>query len=99
MISAAIEGGTRVPTLKRRSGVQASRFFGAPPSLPQHFVARRIRLRRHRAFDPAAELNIPIMLNAGLAGLLGIVFGLVKLGLSLPFGSSFLLVGRRPIAA
>jgi SAM-dependent methyltransferase len=57
------------------------------------------RLRRRRAFDPTAELRIPPVANAVLARLLDIERGLIKLGLTLPAGSSLLLVARRPLEA
>ena len=55
--------------------------------------------RRTGAFDPAAELNIHPRVNTGLAWLVSLEALLVKLGGSLPFGSSLVIVGRRPIAA
>jgi ubiquinone/menaquinone biosynthesis C-methylase UbiE len=81
----------------RRAGFEVLRctsFFAA--TLP---VLAASRLRRRRPFDPAAELKIPVILNAALAGVLDIERAIVTLGLPLPVGSSLLLVGRRPAAA
>lgn len=53
------------------------------------------RFRRRRAFDPAAELQIPIALNTVLGAVLGVEGALVRWGASLPFGSSLMLIARR----
>jgi len=58
-------------------------------------AASRFR-RRGQAFDPAAELRIPRALNAAAAALLQPEWLMVRAGLSLPFGSSLLVVARRP---
>jgi SAM-dependent methyltransferase len=58
----------------------------------------RLRRRRARAFDPAAELQIPTAVNYTLGALLALEGLLVKAGASLPFGSSLVLIARRPIA-
>ena len=61
------------------------------------FVAASRWARRHTAtFDPAAELRIPRAANAVLHALLECERGLIKAGVSLPAGSSLLLVARRP---
>lgn len=61
-------------------------------------VASRF-FRRPQAFDPAAELTVPTMVNVGLAMLVGCERLLIRMGGSLPFGSSLVVVGRRPITA
>lgn len=61
-------------------------------------VASRL-VARPSAFDPAAELKVPAVLNTGLAALVGLERLLVRMGGTIPFGSSLVVVGRRPIAA
>jgi SAM-dependent methyltransferase len=57
------------------------------------------RFFRHRSpFDPAAELKVPAVLNSGLAALVALERLLIRIGGTLPFGSSLVVVGRRPIA-
>ncbi len=60
-------------------------------------IASRL-VRRPAAFDPAAELKVPTLLNIGLARLVALERLLVWMGGSVPFGSSLVVVGRRPIA-
>ena len=54
---------------------------------------------RSERFDPAAELRLPTMVNTGLATLVSLERLLIRMGGSVPFGSSLVVVGRRPIAA
>jgi SAM-dependent methyltransferase len=54
------------------------------------------RLRARRKFDPAAELRIPSALNGTLVAVSWLEGLLIKAGTSLPFGSSLMLVARRP---
>ena len=58
-------------------------------------AASRLRRRRGRVFDPSAELQIPTAVNGILRALLGFEGRLIKLGASLPFGSSLILIARR----
>lgn len=60
-------------------------------------VASRWRTRAG-AFDPAAELRIPPLINAVLNALLQCEWWLIKVGIPLPIGGSLLLVARRPLA-
>jgi SAM-dependent methyltransferase len=60
-------------------------------------VASRL-LSRRGAFDPAAELRLPRVLNACLNVLQECESWLIEIGLSLPVGSSLLMVARRPPA-
>jgi hypothetical protein len=54
--------------------------------------------RRHRGakFDPAAELRIPAAVNRALGAMISVEAQLISAGLSLPFGSSLMLIARRP---
>lgn len=61
-------------------------------------VASRF-FRRTKAFDPAAELTVPTVVNIGLALLVACERLLIRMGGSVPFGSSLVVVGRRPITA
>jgi len=56
-------------------------------------------LRRAKAFDPAAELTVPRVLNTGLARLVALERLLVRMGGSVPFGSSLAVAARRPLVA
>jgi SAM-dependent methyltransferase len=49
-----------------------------------------------QAFDPAAELRIPRVLNAAAGALLQPEWLLIKAGASLPIGGSLMVVARRP---
>ncbi len=53
--------------------------------------------RRRRVFDPAAELHVPAAINSALGALLALERRLIKAGASLPFGSSLMLIARRPV--
>jgi SAM-dependent methyltransferase len=64
-------------------------------TVPFALVARR-RPRRAEDFDPSAELRLSALTNAVLRGLLAPEWMALKRGLSLPIGSSLLLVARRP---
>ena len=55
--------------------------------------------RRGERYDPAAELRLPTVVNTGLATLVSLERLLIRMGGSVPFGSSLTVVGRRPIAA
>ena len=55
--------------------------------------------RRGDTFDPASELSVPPVVNTALAFLVSIERLLIRIGASFPFGSSLVVVGRRPIAA
>jgi hypothetical protein len=62
-------------------------------------AASRLRRCRGRAFDPSAELQIPTVVNSILRALLGLEGLIIKLGASLPFGSSLIVIARRPTAS
>jgi SAM-dependent methyltransferase len=66
-------------------------------TLPLVFLSRLFQ--RAERFDPAAELTVPPVVNTGLAFLVSLERLLIRIGASLPFGSSLVVVGRRPIAA
>lgn len=58
-----------------------------------------LRLRRQRLddhFDPTAELKIGALPNAVLGKMLGVDIATIRMGASLPVGSSLLAVARRP---
>jgi SAM-dependent methyltransferase len=56
------------------------------------------RLRRRRAFDPAEELRIVPGVNGMLGSLLRLEGFLIQSGVSLPFGSSLMVIAQRPLA-
>jgi len=55
--------------------------------------------RRNEAFDPAAELRIPAPVNTALSLVVSLERMLLRMGASLPIGSSLVAVGYRPIPA
>lgn len=61
-------------------------------------VLARLRRRRARDFDPAAELRVPRAISATLGGLVAIERLLIRAGVSLPVGSSLLVIARRPLS-
>jgi len=54
------------------------------------------RRRRGAEFDPAAELRIPAAVSRALGAMISVEARLISAGLSLPFGSSLMLIARRP---
>lgn len=64
--------------------------------LPLLLVLRLRRQRLDEGFDPTAELKIGALPNAVLGGMLGVDIAAVRMGASLPAGSSLLAVARRP---
>jgi SAM-dependent methyltransferase len=61
-------------------------------------MASRLARRKPRGsdFDPLAEFDISPRLNAVLEGVLACERGLIRAGVSLPFGGSRLVVARKP---
>jgi SAM-dependent methyltransferase len=57
----------------------------------------RLRRGRGRVCDPTAELQIPAAINGTLGALVALEGLLIKAGASLPFGSSLMLIARRPM--
>jgi SAM-dependent methyltransferase len=74
--------------------LRCTSFFSSTMPL---MVVSRLR-RRGDAFDAAAELRIPRALNAVAAALLQPEWLLVRAGVSLPIGSSLVVVARRPLS-
>ena len=75
--------------------VRGTSLFAA--TLPLLLLSRFFR--RGDTFDPASELSVPPVVNTALAFLVSIERLLIRIGASFPFGSSLVVVGRRPIAA
>jgi len=78
----------------QRSGfrlVRATSFVSA--LLPLFWLSRARQDRR--AFDPNSEFNISETLNAGLETVLDVERWLIARGVSLPFGTSLLVVAKR----
>jgi SAM-dependent methyltransferase len=73
--------------------LRCTSFFSSTVPL---IVISRFR-RRGQAFDAAAELRIPRPLNAVAAALLQPEWLLIRAGVSLPIGSSLVVVARRPL--
>jgi SAM-dependent methyltransferase len=74
--------------------LRCSSFFST--TLP--FLAMARRRSQSKAYDPVAELRLSRPLNALFHALLGPEWILLKAGVSLPAGSSLLLIARRPAA-
>ncbi len=64
--------------------------------LPLLLVLRMRRQRLDDGFDPTAELKIGAVPNALLGRALGVDIATIRMGASLPVGSSLLAVARRP---
>jgi SAM-dependent methyltransferase len=76
--------------------LRSTSFFTA--TLPFAVVARRRSACGGRRFDPSAELRISRTISTALTLLLMPEWWLVRAGLSMPAGSSLLLVAKRPLA-
>jgi SAM-dependent methyltransferase len=74
--------------------LRCTSFFSS--TLP--LVALRRFRPRGQAFDPAAELRIPGVLNAAAAALLQPEWLLIRAGASLPIGGSLMVVAQRPLS-
>jgi SAM-dependent methyltransferase len=73
--------------------VRCTSYFAS--TLPM-LIASRLFAREDGPFDPTAELRISKTANAVLGALLQPESWIVKTGVSLPIGSTLVLVGRRP---
>jgi SAM-dependent methyltransferase len=63
-------------------------------TLPAQYLSRKTS-QRSRDLDPAAEMRLNPVLNAGFGALCAVERALIASGLSLPAGGSLLLVARR----
>ena len=63
--------------------------------LPLMWLSRLKKKSKNNALDPARELKIPSFLNAFLYGVMLLEFSCIRLGISLPFGGSRMVIAKK----